>query len=159
MDNEINKLKKEINIIRPLISKNKIQLDEMKGELDEKINGLKKSQTYHEEVELKKSQLMNQIQMDTEMDCQLNLIDMNNARYYFSSLDDELKEAHRLIEHKEASVELLRQDINTHQLNINNLEQYNKKKGKSLLLEQEKQNMKILDDLWMHKLSMEKNHE
>lgn len=159
MSIEICRLKNKLKVIRPLLQKDKIKLDDMKLEMQHKVDLLEKAIEKHESVSAQREAALATIQLNLGSDTEISVGNLNNGRHYLNELENTLQEATADIEIKKHAIDILRDEMLSQQLGINKLEKYRDRKDQSLFVEIEKDKMHKIDELWMQKVTIEKCHE
>jgi len=151
MSNEINKLKNKLKVIRPLLQKDRIKLDEMKLEMQAKQELLDCAVEKYTSVLCQKQELIEAMQSSLVTDQVISVGNMNNSRHFLDEVEKNLQLAEQDVKTRKQTLADLRQRVLDHRLSINKLEKYKDKKDQSLFVEIEKDHMHLMDDLWMHR--------
>lgn len=155
MSNEIKKLKNKLKVIRPLLQKDRIRLDEMKLQMQRRADLLDRATRKYDSLQAQKRALIEAMQSSLVSDNEISVGSMSNSRHFLNQLEESLQQAESDVDKRRAAVESLREQVLEHQLSINKLEKYQDKKDQSLCVEIEKDHMHTMDDLWMQRLAIE----
>jgi len=151
VSNETNKLKNKLKIIRPLLQKDRIKLDEMKVEMQTKQELLDCAVEKYNSVLCQRQELIEAMQSSLVTDNIISVGSMNNSRRFLDEVEENLQLAEQDVKTRKQALAELRQRVLDHRLSINKLEKYKDKKDQSLFVETEKDHMHLMDDLWMHR--------
>ena len=159
MSNEIGRLKRKLRVIRPLLQKDRIRLDEMKLDMQKKVDMLEQAKGKHASVSEQRDSLLASMQSRLVSDSDISVNDMSNNRHYLEEIEQALERAAADLEDRKLAVDRLRDDVLNQQLGIDKLERYRNRKDQSLFVEQEKDQMIKTDELWIQRTVAEKNYE
>ncbi len=159
MSSNINKIKKKLQAVSPILQVNQLFLDDLVVSMKEKLSELDKSIADRDEVVLKRTQFISDIQSKAERTDKVDLESLQNARYYLEKIDEQIDQAAVDLAKKETDLDGLKDQLKSQQLSIKNIEKFIDKNKGSLTLEEEKISMNNLDELFLQKLHLGVKYE
>jgi flagellar biosynthesis chaperone FliJ len=155
MASNIKNLKIKADMVKPLMAKDQVDLDILKQVIKEKKDLLADSVSHYEEKISTKNTIEKNLSENMDLNKNLNVVNLNNARYYLDQLDSEIEEENRVILEQEAEIDTLKDAMSEILKKIELLKKHKEKWNKIYFSEKEKKEMNTLDDLFLSRINKE----
>jgi len=152
MSNEIERYKKCLKSVEPLLKKNMLQLDFLKNRLKQKNREFDDYKLVYDEKMLKKNELLSQIESFADSGKNLDVNTLCNAKHYLTQVNDDLIDASSSLRGKQQAVDKAKTKLIECHVDIKLMEKYEENKKSEFNKELEKIQMRQVEDMWLQKL-------